>query len=132
MTRKFYPISLIRRNSIIVLRFNFIYTLTSSFSFYLSVFSEGYIIVHPKSYSVAGCYIVYDSQPKSESTKFYRLQLRLGLQPIWSTPTDSNSGLDSDSAALVQIVITVLITTPSPTHPIALITHVLEITSCEF
>ena len=39
--------------------------------------------------------------PKSESATFCRLQLRLRLQAKWSTPTDSNSGLDSDSSALL-------------------------------
>ena len=45
-----------------------------------------------------------DSGTESESAKFYRLQLRLRLQPKRSTPTDSNSGLDSDSAALITSV----------------------------
>ena len=45
-----------------------------------------------------------DSGPESESVKFYRLQLRLRLRPKRSTPTDSNSGLDSDSAALPRII----------------------------
>ena len=41
-----------------------------------------------------------DSGPESESVKWYRLQLRLRLRPKWLTPTESNSGLDSDPAAL--------------------------------
>ena len=45
--------------------------------------------------------VVCDSRSESESANFYRLQLRLRLWPKRSTPTDSNSGLDSDSAALV-------------------------------
>ena len=43
-----------------------------------------------------------DSGPESESVKFYRLQLQLRLWPKRSTPTYSNSGLDSDSAALLR------------------------------
>ena len=39
------------------------------------------------------------SGPGSESAKFYRLQLRLRLHLKQSTPTDSNSGLDSDFTA---------------------------------
>ena len=42
-----------------------------------------------------------DSGPESESAKFYRLQLWLWLRPKQSTPTDSNCGLDSNSAALL-------------------------------
>ena len=45
---------------------------------------------------------VCDSGPESGQAKFYRLQLRLQLQPKQSTPTDPNSGLDSNSAALVM------------------------------
>ena len=46
--------------------------------------------------------VACDSGPESESATFYHLQLRLQLQTKQSTPTDSNSGLDSDSAALVK------------------------------
>ena len=35
-----------------------------------------------------------------ESVKFYRVRLRLRLWPKLSTPTDSDSGFDSDSAPL--------------------------------
>ena len=45
--------------------------------------------------------VSFDSGSESESAKFHRLQLRLRLREKWSTPTDSNSGLDTDSAALV-------------------------------
>ena len=46
-------------------------------------------------------WVYCDSGPESESAKFYRLQPRLRLQTKRSTPTDPNSGFDSDSAALV-------------------------------
>ena len=42
-----------------------------------------------------------DSGPESGSAKFLRLQLRLRLKSKRSTPTDSNSGLDSAPAALM-------------------------------
>ena len=41
-----------------------------------------------------------DSGPASGSEKIYRLQLRFRPKPKRPTPTDSNSGLDSDFAAL--------------------------------
>ena len=48
-----------------------------------------------------------NSGPESESTKFYRLQFRLRIRTKQSTWTDSNSGLDSDSAALHKIQVDV-------------------------
>ena len=45
--------------------------------------------------------LVCVSGPESRSAKFYRLQHRLRLQPKRPTLIDSNSGLDSDSAALL-------------------------------
>ena len=45
--------------------------------------------------------IVSNSGPESELAKFYRLLLLLQLQPKRSTPTDSNTSLHSDSAALL-------------------------------
>ena len=47
--------------------------------------------------------LAFDSGPGSESAKFYRLQFRLRLHLKRSTPTDSNSGLNSDSEALVTM-----------------------------
>ena len=63
------------------------------------MFSGGCIIVRAKIFCCG--VLVCDSGPKSESAKFYRLQLRPRLQPKQSTPTDCNSGLDSDSATLL-------------------------------
>ena len=51
-------------------------------------------------WKVAAC----DSGPESESAKFYRLQLWLQLWSKRSTPTNSNSGLDSDPAALILTI----------------------------
>ena len=58
--------------------------------------------IHTHSGKIIACSRVAscDSGPESESAKFYRLQFRLRLRPKRSTPIDSNSGLDSDSAAL--------------------------------
>ena len=60
--------------------------------------------VHNRSSKIIVCcrVLACDSGRESESAKFYRFQLR--LKPERSTPTDSNSGLDSDSAALVAII----------------------------
>ena len=44
--------------------------------------------------------VAFDSGSASESVKFYRFQFRLRILPRRATPIDSNSGLDSDSAAL--------------------------------
>ena len=55
---------------------------------------------HSRSSKIIACCLLQmlacDSVPESESAKFCRLQLRLRIQP-----SDSNSGLISDSAALV-------------------------------
>ena len=98
MTLNFYPIPFIRRDSITKLRFKFIYTLPIYFFLSFNVFGR----VHNRPSKIIFCrrVLVCDSGPESESVKFYRLQLQLRLQPKRSTPTDSNSGLDSDSAAL--------------------------------
>ena len=92
------PILFIRRNSITKLHLNFIYILSlSCFPIYDDIGR-----MHSRSSKVIVCYWVLscDSGPEPESAKFDRLQLR--LQPKRSTLTDSNSGLDSDSAALLQ------------------------------
>ena len=48
--------------------------------------------------------VSYESGPESESAKFYRLTSQLRFQAKRSTPTDSNFGPDSDSAALIIII----------------------------
>ena len=55
-----------------------------------------------RSAEIIACWrlVSHDYGPESESAKFYRLHLRLRLQAKRSTPTDSNSGFNSDSAAL--------------------------------
>ena len=59
--------------------------------------------VHNRLSKIIVCFWVLtcDSGLESESAKFYQLQLRLRLRSKRSTPNDSNSSLDSDSAALV-------------------------------
>ena len=56
----------------------------------------------PRSAKIIVCYRVAscDSGWRRSQQNFYRLQLGLRLRPIQSSPVDSNSGLDSDSAAL--------------------------------
>ena len=81
-----------------------LYLPTVTVLFFLSFIAFG--TVHNRLSEIIVCcrLIACDSDPESESVKFYRLQLRLRLHPKRSTPTDSNSGLDSDSesAALVK------------------------------
>ena len=67
----------------------------SSFNVFVKVHNRSSIV------DVYGRVFACDSGPESESAKFYRLQLRLGLKPKRSTLTDSSSGLDSDSVALI-------------------------------
>ena len=56
--------------------------------------------VHNRSSEIIVCCRLLTCDTGLESVKFHRLQLPLRLQPKRSTPTDSNSGLDSASAAL--------------------------------
>ena len=86
-------------NGLLSLRFNFIKALPPSLSFCLSMFSRG----------CRWRELTCDSGQDSESTKLYRLQLRLWFQPKRSTPTDPNSGLDSDSTALLMLCTTLSI-----------------------
>ena len=74
---------------------------TPSLSFFLSFNVFGTMDNRSAESVVYRRFVSFDSGSESESAKFHRLQLRLRLREKWSTPTDSNSGLDSDSAALV-------------------------------
>ena len=65
MTPKLSPISCIRRKSITKWRFNFIFTLTLSFSSCLSMFLGRCITVWPKSLPVDGWYLATPGQSRS-------------------------------------------------------------------
>ena len=90
---------LYQKKTITKWRFSFISILPIASSCCISIFSGRCITVRTKP-----CWrlVSYDTGP--DSAKFCRLQFRLRLQPKRSTPTDFNSGLDSDSAALHGIV----------------------------
>ena len=90
-----FPIPLIRRHTIT----NDAST-TVTLLHFLSFNVLGRVHNHLSKIIVCCRVLTFDSGPESESAKFYRLQLRLRIWPKPSTPTDPNSGLDSDSAAL--------------------------------
>ena len=71
----------------------------SPFFLTFSVFERMY--QHSVKIMVCCWLVLCDSGPESQSVKFYRLQLWLRLQAKRSTLTNSNSGIDSDFAALV-------------------------------
>ena len=80
-----------------------LHTISLLFFPYFNVFGR----VHNRSSEIIVCcrVLTCDSGSESESARSYRLQLRLRLQPKLSTPTDSRSGLDSDSATLVSCIL---------------------------
>ena len=100
MALRLSPILFNRLSPIPFLSLNGASTLSTLPLNFLPVFV--FLRVHNRWSKIIVCrrVLVWDSGRESELANFYRLQLRVRLQPKRPTPVDSNSGFDSDSAAL--------------------------------